>query len=146
MTGSYRIRPVEGDDELISETLRELHEECFVDSAHVPDFEAGQWWIAYTGKEAVGFAGVTKSPYAVDAGYLKRAGVRAKHRGQGLQRRLISTRERYARSQGWKWVVSDTAPFNCSSSNNLFRAGYELFLPDPPWFGSDWLYWRKRIA
>lgn len=146
MTGSYRIRPVDGGDEFIADVLRELHEECFVDSAHAPNFDVGQWWIAYEDREPAGFAGITPSPYTPSAGYLKRAAVRPKHRGQGLQRRFITVRESFARRQGWRAIYTDTAPFNCNSSNNLFKAGYQLFRPDPLWAGSDWLYWRKRYA
>jgi len=41
----YRIRIVDGQDENISDTLEELHRLTFFDSAPVPDFELGHWWL-----------------------------------------------------------------------------------------------------
>lgn len=145
MTGIYRIRPVDGGDEFYADTLRDLHAEIFLDTAECPDFETGQWWLVYGANQIIGFAGVTPSTYLPNTGYLKRAGVRVGHQG-GLQRRLIRVRESYARRMGWDAVYTDTAPFNYRSSNNLFKSGFELFKPTPPWAGDDWLYWRKHLA
>ncbi len=142
----YSIRPVDGGDDEYADTLRELHASVFLNTATAPDFDHGFWWIVYgDNAQPVGFAGVTPSTYLPNTGYLKRAGVLREHRG-GLQRRLISVRERFARRIGWETVYTDTATFNVKSSNNLFKAGFELFRPDPIWNGEDFLYWRKRIG
>lgn len=140
---TYRIREVDSFEE--ADTLKELHELTFIDTAPPPDFEHGSWWLCYLEDQPVGFAGLTPSTYLPLTGYLKRAGVRHEHRGNGLQRRLISVRERHARRLGWSTIYTDTATFNVKSSNNLFRAGFELFRPDPIWNGEDFLYWRKSL-
>jgi GNAT superfamily N-acetyltransferase len=146
MTGRYTIRPVDGLDEDVQELLGELHIASFMDTSPVPSFEEGAWWVAYDDGAPVGFAGITPSTYIANTGYLKRAGVLRAHRGKGLQRRLIRVRERYAKKQGWSTIYTDTAAFNVKSANNLFRAGFHLFRPLPPWNGESFLYWRKRYA
>lgn len=146
MASPYTIRPVDGGDDFITSLLRDLHDEIFVGTAPTPDFDAGQWWIVTSPTDIVGFCGITPSTYMPMTGYLKRAGVKQGHRGHGLQRRMVSVRERYARRQGWMRLYTDTATFNLRSSNNLFKAGFELFRPNPLWAGEDFLYWRKRCA
>jgi GNAT superfamily N-acetyltransferase len=149
MTGIYKIRPVDGGDEWFADMLRDLHTETFLDTAETPDFSHGFWWIVYSDSalaQPVGFAGITPSTYRPNTGYLKRAAVIRAHRGHGLQRRMISVRERFARRMGWDAIYTDTATFNVKSSNNLFKAGFELFRPDPIWNGEDFLYWRKHIG
>lgn len=146
MTAKYAIRPVDGADELVADLLRELHDTTFGDSAPIPEFDHGFWWIVYADKEPAGFAGITPSTYLPNTGYLKRAAVLIEHRGRGLQRRLIAVRERLARKVKWDTIYTDTATFNVKSSNNLFRAGFELFRPNPIWNGEDYLYWRKSCA
>mgnify|MGYP005817375731 CR=1 FL=1 len=145
MTVNYTIRPVDGDDEANYETLCELHDEIFVDTAPLVDFAKGQWWLALSGAEPVGFVGITPASYMPHTGYLSRVGVVGRHRGQGLQRRLMRACDRHAKREGWGTIYTDCASFNVQSANNLFRAGYALFRPDPLWCGEEWLYWRKRL-
>jgi GNAT superfamily N-acetyltransferase len=91
----------------------------------------------------VAFAGLTRAR-AADCGYLKRSGVLAKHRGNGLQVRLLRTREKQARKNGWKYLLTDTTG-NIHSSNSLMRAGYRLFEPKNPWAFENSLYWEKEL-
>ncbi len=44
-----RIRAVDGGDEEVAEVLEDLHRQTFFDSAVVPRFDWGSWWIAYHG-------------------------------------------------------------------------------------------------
>ena len=140
----YRIREVDGDDEDISDTLIDLHRLTFFESAALPSFDWGHWWLAYHGAEAVGFAGVVPSTHAENAGYFCRVGVVKNHCGNSLQVRFMRALELRARRNGWCCIVSDTTD-NPVSANNFIRAGYRLYDPEAPWGWLHTLYWRKRI-
>lgn len=139
-----RVRKVDGFKH--SRVLCDLHDETFGDSAPQLDTTYGHYWIAYDEATPVGFCWMTQSTLAPDVGYLKRAGVCASHRGQGLQLRLLKVREAEAKRQGWTRVISDTAFHNIPSSNNLIRAGYRLFEPPHRWAFASGLYWTKDIT
>jgi GNAT superfamily N-acetyltransferase len=141
----YRIREVDAQDEDIADTLSELHRLTFFDSACVPEFDQGHWWLAFHQGEPVAFAGVVSSTRACNAGYFCRVGVLRRHRGAGLQLRLMRAMEARARHNGWSRVVSDTTD-NLASANNFIRAGYRLYRPQAPWAWPNTLYWRKSIG
>lgn len=109
------------------------------------DLSDGVWWIVREGAVPAAFGGITISHQWIDCMYLCRSGVAYAYRGQGLQKRLILVREKYAASQGMNWVVTDTTE-NPASSNNLIARGFQLFEPSQPWAGEKSLYWRKRLA
>ncbi len=140
----YRIREVDPQDEEIVEVLNELHRATFLDSAPVPSFDEGYWWLAFRGSVPVAFAGLVQSTHAPNAGYLCRVGVISKHWGRSLQLRLLRATERRARRSGWQSIVSDTTD-NVSSANNFIRAGYRLYRPKQPWGWPSTLYWRKPV-
>ena len=48
----YSIRAVDGDDDEIAEILGDLHQLTFFDSAAVPEFGSGSWWLAYDAAKA----------------------------------------------------------------------------------------------
>ena len=140
----YRIREVDSQDEEIAEVLDELHRGTFFDSAPVPPFETGYWWLAFCGAAPVAFAGLVKSTHAPNAGYLCRVGVIRRHWGRALQWRLLRAAECRARRIGWHSIVSDTTD-NVISANNFIRAGYRLYRPRFPWGWPNTLYWRKSM-
>ena len=140
----YRIRSVDGYDDEVAEILGDLHRLTFFDSAAVPQFDLGAWWLTYDGTEAVAFAGVVPSTLVRNSGYLCRIGVLQQHRGQGLQRRMMRAIEVHARRICWDCIVSDTTN-NRRSANNFIRAGYRLYDPEVPWGWTNTLYWRKRL-
>jgi GNAT superfamily N-acetyltransferase len=140
----YRIREVDGQDDEVADTLADLHRLTFFDSASIPTFDLGHWWLAYRGTMPVAFAGVIPSTRATNAGYLSRVGVLRKHCGHGLQLRLMRALESRARLNGWRSVVSDTTE-NVVSANNFIRGGYRLYQPQTPWAWPNTLYWRKFI-
>ena len=140
----YRIRTVEAADEDVADTLAELHRSIFLDSAPVPAFDEGHWWLAFQGSTPVAFAGVVPSTHVTRAGYFCRVGVLGRHCGHQLQLRLMRAMEVRARINGWCSVVSDTTD-NVRSANNFIRAGYRLFVPAHPWAWANTLYWRKDI-
>jgi hypothetical protein len=59
----YRIREVDGHDDEIAETLAELHGLTFFDSAPLPNFGHGHWWLVRHATEPVAFAGVIPSTH-----------------------------------------------------------------------------------
>jgi GNAT superfamily N-acetyltransferase len=141
----YRIREVDGQDEEVVETLTELHRLTFFDSARIPEFDHGHWWLAFRQALPIAFAGVVPSTHAYNAGYFTRVGVVRTHYGQGLQLRLMRAMESRVRRNGWGFVVSDTTD-NVASANNFIRAGYRLYRPQHPWAWPNTLYWRKSIV
>ncbi len=143
-SGPYRIREVDGNDDDVLDALAELHQQTFLDAAPVPDFNQGNWWMAFYGSEPVAFAGIVPSTHVLNAGYFCRVGVLGKHFGHGLQVRLMRAMEARARLNGWWSIISDTTD-NIHSANNFIRAGYRLFCPKSPWAWPNTLYWRKDI-
>jgi hypothetical protein len=140
----YRIREVDGLDDDVADTLAELHRLTFFDSAPIPKFDQGHWWLALRETEPVAFAGVIPSTHVYNAGYFCRVGVLRKHCGHSLQLRLMRALEARVRLNGWCSVVSDTTE-NLLSANNFIRAGYFLYRPQNPWAWPNTLYWRKAI-
>jgi GNAT superfamily N-acetyltransferase len=140
----YRIRMVDASDEDIAETLADLHQLTFFDAAAMPKFEAGMWWVAYHGNDAVAFAGVVPSSHVRNSGYFSRVGVLQRHRGRGLQLRLMRAIEALGRRMRWDGIVSDTTD-NLVSANNFIKAGYRLYEPEVPWAWSHTLYWRRSL-
>lgn len=140
---AYRIREVDGDDEV--EALTSLHHKTFVDGEPQGDYGDGYWWIAYFHGAPVAFAGICEFYTDEDAGYFSRVGVLKAHRGNGLQLRLMRCLEAKARRVGWKRIITDTR-HAVHSANNIIAAGYKLFEPTKPWHTLDTLYWTKDLS
>jgi GNAT superfamily N-acetyltransferase len=143
----YKIREVDidGTDEDVVETLDEIYALCFWKTA--PPIEHNlmpRWWLAYHGAEAVAFGAMLPSVNSRKSGYLYRAGVLPKHRGHGLQRKLLRVREKAARRMGWTTLYTDTGG-TVHSANNLIAAGYKIFVPRNPWGVSGAIYWKKQL-
>ncbi len=64
----YWIREVDGHDGEIAETREEIHKLTFFDSAAVPKFDHGHWWLVRHAANSVAFAGVISSTHACNAG------------------------------------------------------------------------------
>jgi GNAT superfamily N-acetyltransferase len=141
----YKIREVDGQDDDIADTLADLHRLTFFESAAVPDFGFGHWWLAFRERVPVAFAGLIPSTHVDNAGYFCRVGVLREHWGRALQLRLMRAMEMRARNNGWPCIVSDSTD-NIASANNFIRAGYRLYQPRHPWGWPHTLYWRKFIG
>ena len=124
----YRIRAVDGEDDATADTLIELHRLTFFDTAPIPEFDHGHWWLAFHETRPVGFAGIIPSTHICNAGYFSRVGVLREHSGHGLQLRLMRALEVRARLDGWCSIVSDTTD-NMSSANNFIRRRLSAVLP-----------------
>jgi acetyltransferase (GNAT) family protein len=140
----YTIRAVDAEDDEIRQTLVDLHRSTFLDSAALPQFDHGSWWLAYRRHEPVAFAGVVPSTCEKNSGYFCRVGVTENHWGHSLQLRLMRAIEAKAALIGWSNIVSDTTD-NRISANNFIKAGYLLFDPEMPWGWTNTLYWRKPL-
>lgn len=123
--------------------LKALQKTCLpVDSPYI---EKNAWyWVGYWGQTPIAFCALAPSIRWADCVYLARSGVIPEFRGQGLQKKMITIREKWARKHGYKWAVTDTAE-NPPSANSLISRGYKLYEPSIPWGLSRAIYWRKKL-
>ena len=142
----FKIREVDPDDDHYSEEILTLHDLTFFDPLVRPDLPRGHWWLVYSDehKHPIAFCGLTEATATPLTGYLKRAGVLKAYRGHGLQRRMITVRERKARRMGLETMLTDTTE-NPPSANTLIRAGYRIFEPSYRWAFKHSIYWRKTL-
>lgn len=124
--------------------IRDLNQEIFPGEP-VRKLEQALWWRAVGDRgQITGFAGMR----LIEEGqtvFLCRAGVRDGYRGRGLQLRMIRIRVSAARKLGARVAVTYTRPDNVWSSNNLIRAGFEMYRPAEYWAGREMLYWWKDL-
>ena len=142
-----KIRYLRPDRAQACDALVDLHQQCFRACEFDPLLMArAHWWLASDARgRALGFAGLTAQPSGRGSGYLCRAGVVPRARGQGVHRRLIRVRLAFARKTGLHDVVSDTWR-NPGSAANLVACGFESFRPHRPWGLSGALYWRNALG
>lgn len=105
----------------------------------------GTWWLAFDGKDAVGFAGMSPSVQWEATGYLTLSGVLAAYRGRGLQKRLIKKRIEKAKTLGWHTLITETIHDNAPSMRNLIACGFRPYTPVKPWNKNYAVYWRKKL-
>lgn len=140
----YKIRHVEGEE--YHEELLEMQTICLPWCDKPLSVEdGGEWWIVFFEDVPVGFGAIKTSVRWRYTGHLSRAGILPGHRGQGLQRRLIRVRERWAKQQGWEWLITDTNG-TPSSANNLAKCGFLMYDPKIQWGLAGAIYWRKYIG
>ena len=104
------------------------------------------WWLAFIDGDVAGYCAIMQRGRG---GYLSRAGVLARFRGQGLQKQMIALRLRYAKQQGWPWVVTDTHEENAASIASLSSMGFEPYRPRNPKMPRSWIkqskFWIRRF-
>jgi GNAT superfamily N-acetyltransferase len=148
---NFKIKEVDATDDHYAEEIVTLHDLTFFDPMIRPDLPRGYWWLVWhfddwsSPKYPIAFCGLTEAQHTRGYGYLKRAGVLKAYRGQGLQRRLITVRERKARKLGLTTMVTDTTE-NPASANSLIGAGYRIFEPENRWAFKHSIYWRKSLT
>ena len=148
MPQGYTIREVAPRDRMIAALLHgfnALAPETFpaLEPRHLTH---GHWWIVYHSGVPAAFAGLVPFEGFPRVGYLKRAYVMPKHRGHGLQRALLATREAKARHLGWTLLVSECSAENAPSAKNFAAAGFTTFDPEQRWGAPNSIYWRKDLA
>lgn len=124
--------------------IRKLHT-TILPNDHPIEFPADSlWFVVIDGGEVVAYAGLRYHP-RVRTAELLLSGVRASHRGKGLQRRLIAARERAARRAGMTRAITYTVPWNGPSATNLAKARYHTFKPQRAWATRQVVYWEKTL-
>ena len=139
----FTIRRIDGLKDNQAALLNWLQIEILPSDDALPT-NVGWWWIVYQDDQPIGFCSLRKSSNWSDAGYLCRAGVLPKYRGNGLQKRLIRVRERLAKRLKMNWLLSDTYN-NPASANSLIACGFRMFIPTKKWGAEETCYWRKRL-
>lgn len=140
------IRQVDVADSIVRAAIVSLIYDTFPRGTMQANYRPkGMWWLAFDGKDAVGFAGMSPSVQWMDTGYLTLSGVLAAHRGRGLQRKFIQKRIEKAKSLGWHTVVTETIHDNAPSMNNLIACGFRPYTPVKPWNKNYAVYWRRTI-
>lgn len=139
--GRYEIRRVDEDE--YHDEIRQMQKDTGLPVATYADV---RWWLAFFEGVPVAYCGLMPSSLWRNAAYLVRVGVLKKHRGNKLQLRLMRAAERFARREGYEYVISDTRD-NAPSTNNFIKAGYDTFIPKPPfkWSFEEAIYWKKSL-
>jgi GNAT superfamily N-acetyltransferase len=124
--------------------IHRLHRECFPDrEVWWPGPDGTVWFLVFNKAEPAAFCAL--SPRPDGTGWMSRAGVLPRFRGQGLQARMISHREVVAQAHGFATVVTNINRDNPHSMNNFIDAGYRPFWPAEPWDDERATYWRKVL-
>lgn len=124
--------------------IQVLDKQCFGPScSEVPDPE-DIWWVAVDGDQVIGYAGIHL--YGATTGFLVRCAVQKQYRGNKLQQRFTSVRERWARKQGLTKLITWTSRYMPLSANNLIDRGFRLYAPEFKWASEDGaIYLRKML-
>lgn len=143
-TLSLRIKRVDGTNLEIAALLAWFQLETLpVDPVVEPD--QGYWWIAYLGKEPIGFIGFTDYRDWPKTGYLSRVGVLSNYRGYGLQKRLMARCERGAKALGYLRMISTTY-CNPPSANSFIAREWRTYEPTARWGAVETIYWIKELS
>lgn len=138
MRAPYRIVPCH-DPQIIDQ----LHKESFPHDANDP-LPNTAWVAKDADGELAGFCTVRQSVAFDDTVFLSRSGVMAGAQGNGLQRRMIRTRLRWAKRKGYKHAITYTVWDNYPSMVNLLKCGFRVYQPKEPYAG-DVMYFRKPL-
>lgn len=138
----YRIRLAREDE------IEECQALClaFFPDATQPAPES-IWWVAVRGEDEIAAFASARILEEDGSLFMNSAGVLLEHRGQGLQKRLIRARCRWAKRHApTKAVVTYTVTSNARSANSLIGCGFRQYVPAVPWFaGDDCVYWVKKL-
>lgn len=104
------------------------------------------WWIAWDGENPVGYAGLKPLKQEPGVAFMSRVGVLPTHRGQGLGRRLVEARVKFAqRRPEIEHLITYTSRHNYPSANNLIACGFRLYHPETVWGCEDGLYFQRSV-
>lgn len=102
----------------------------------------GYWWAVLFESRPIGFGGLRLLDGG-KTGHLCRAAISNKHRGKGLQKKLIKLRLRKVKELRLKQAVAYTID-NPISANNLIKCGFLTYSPSRNWSKAKGsLYLRK---
>lgn len=142
-----RIRQTD-DLELVADLDRQAF--CGQSLTHEEELQASTWWVAELrgaeGWDPVGYAGAKLDGTTL---VLSRAGVLSEARGAGLQKRLISVRERWGKAHGAVVSLTYTHWANVKSQRSLIGCGYKpsrWWVDDDGKIGVRFLDFKKELA
>lgn len=139
---AYRIARIRY--EIGFEKASALNKLIFPTTDHEGPESGNEMWLATDSEgEAVAFASIRPTVDIPVAAFLSRVGVLSGHRRNGLHKRFLKVREKYAYEKGFHYIWTYTALWNLGSANNLIRAGFLLF--DPWWAKPTFLYFKKEL-
>lgn len=122
------------------EALRAMHARFFP-GEDIRDFTKDKcWFIMNDQGRRVGFCSLRVC--AEDTVFFSRIGVSEK--GHGHHRKAISYRLKWAKRNGYKWVVTYASVDNYASIANLIKLRFELYEPEYDYAGKGFLYFRKN--
>lgn len=130
------------DHELIAEMDAQAFEGCELARSEI---ERITWWVARNEDGLpVAYAGARPCKTLKGTVFLSRCAVTSCARGQGLQRRLLEVRVRWARKHDAWRAITYTASDNWRSMNNLIRKGFTTY--KDAYVGDDFVYWQKSLT
>lgn len=143
--GRFRIVPTDDIDR-----VKELDKFAFPGITFTQDMEENHvWWLVHDMENPGKIAGYCGAVYRPEHGYvyMSRAAVAAYAQGNGLQRRMIRVRVRWARNQGANRVVTYTLLKNYDSIVNLLKCGFRFDTPaeERQYVGGDVHYFKKVL-
>lgn len=123
-------------------TVRRLHRKLFPNDEY--DLEGQLWVCRDSNKNPVGFC-AARLLEDMETVFLNRSGVLPIANGNGLQRRMIKVRERWAAEGGAKNIVTYALHDNHASIVNLVKSGYLLYHPAWRWASEGVHYFLKEL-
>lgn len=135
--GAYKIRQLRPAEMATwAKKLKNADRKCFPgDRRH--KFE-GRTWVLLKNGELAGYA-CTKS-LCPHTAFLDRYGILERHRGQGLQTKLLKSCLDHHRKGPTKRVVTYTTTDNVKSTNSLLRMGFKPYWPRAVWASRNVVY------
>lgn len=125
--------------------VKEIHKACFPYDQFY-DHEGNHYWIAYIkhNHEPIGFC------IGTDIGdktmFLSRAGILLKWRGNGLHRRLIKVRERFAKKNNFECIITYVKSNNPESFSSIIKLRYEAYEPECKYGTTNSIYFKKSLT
>lgn len=124
--------------------ILKLHQKLFPLDDFPTEDSNSSYWLCYHEDKPIGFAIGRMIPKDKTL-FLSRAGVLDGHSGNGIHRRFINCRERFARKQGCSHVVTYVVHNNPKSMVNLVKRKYTIYEPAQNWAGKDVTYFLKTL-
>jgi GNAT superfamily N-acetyltransferase len=124
-------------------TILKLDRRCFPDDAHV-NLDDAIYFLAIEAitKRPVAFGGIVMTN---GGWYLRRAGVLPSARKNGLQKRLIQARVRFAQTYRPDYpIITYTVHDNVPSQRALVSCGFVPFSPKDKYGGDSSVYWIHK--
>lgn len=129
-------------DEYLDEA-RTLSRNCFGHDTYFDTYsviDGAEGWVVLDGDTVIAFALIQVMG---EKAFLSLVAVQKEYRNQGLQKRLIRVRLKYAKACGCKEVVTYTARHNTPSTNALISCGFKVYEPEAP-FGTEYATYLKK--